>query len=327
MRVPGSITNRRYMNNYNNSLARLNRLSEKVSSWRKFDSVSEDPTAAVNAFLVRDQIAKNEMYETNLKSAKDLLSSAETSATKVAGSIKLASTNLLKAINGTNATNKEVMAQQLENYRDEIIKTMNNSFSGRYIFSGTRNEAPFTLDADGMLLFNGQSVATTASAANFPSNKAVYVDIGLGMKFNVAGEVDPQTALKISTSGVDFLGFGVDAAGLDNNICNELTTAARLLRQNNIDTDECRKYVKKLDEQHTKVLTGIADLGNRINFIDYNIERLDSDTLNLQQTQNNLEVINPAEAITDMKTEELAYKTCLQIGPRLIQSSLFDYLK
>lgn len=327
MRVPGSITNRRYLNNYNSSLERLNKLSEQVTSWRKFDKVSEDPAAATNAFLVRRQLARNEMYVSNLKSSKDLLSSAETSATTVGNSIKFASSTLLKAVNGTSSTNKEVLAQQLENYRDEIIKSMNNNFSGRYIFSGTGNVAPFSLDSNNMLLFNGQSVATATASSDFPNNKDVYIDIGLGMEFDALGEIDPQTALQISTSGTDFLGFGTDANGLDNNICNELTKAAQLLRQPTIDTAECRKYIGKLDEQHTRVLTNIADLGNRINYIEYNVERLNSDTLILQETQNNLETINPAEAITMMKTEELSYKTCLQIGPRLIQSSLFDYLK
>ncbi len=328
MRVPGSITTRRYLNNYNLSLERMNKLTEQVTSWRKFDKVSDDPAAAAKAFLVRRQLARIDMYQSNLKSSKDLLSSAETSATMVGNSIKLASTTLLKVVNGTNNDSKEVLAQQLENYRDEIIKTMNNNFGGRFLFGGTSNEAPFSLDANGKLLFNGEPVSAATSASDFTQNKDVFIDIGLGMEFDpVTHDIDPQTALKISTSGVDFLGFGTDANGLENNVCDALTTAANMLRAPNTDMDRCREYVDKLNEQHSRVLTGVADIGNRISYIDYNVSRLESDTLTLQETQNNIEIINPAEAITELKTAETAYKACLQIGPRLIQNSLFDYLR
>ncbi len=328
MRITNSITQRRFMNNYSGSVSRMNKLFDQVTTHRKFNKVSENTAAASKAFLVRRQLARIEMYDSNLNNAKDILSSAESSATTVGSSIKYATSTLLKALNDPNGSDRAVLAVQIEYYRDEVLKTMNNSFAGRYIFGGTSNEAPFTLDdATGRLLYNGEAVSDP-SIIDFPENEAVYVDIGLGLEFDsVTGKLDPQTALKISTSGLDFLGYGLDSDGLENNVCDALTSIAKLLRAESFDSDTARKYVDKLNDMHGTTLTAIADIGNRIQYIEHNLARLASDTLTLQEAQNGLELIDPAEAITAFKSEETAYKTCLQIGPRLIQNTLFDYLR
>lgn len=327
MRVPGSITQRRFLTNFSASTERLNKLVQQNTDLRAFNRVSENTAAASNAFLVRWQLAKNEMYSSNLQSANNLLSSAETSATYVGNSIKSASSTLLKALNDPNSANRDVLAQQVESYRDEILKSMNNQYAGRYIFGGTSNSAPFTMDdATGMLKYNGEFVSES-DITKYPQNNAVYVDIGLGMEFDGSGKLDPQTALKISTSGLEFLGYGVDGDGLENNVCDALTSIAKLLRAENFDSTEAQKYVDKLGQMHDRTLTAISDIGNRMDYIEYNIDRLKADTLTLQQTQNSLEKVNQAAAISALKVEETAYKTCLQIGPRLIQNSLFDYLR
>ncbi len=328
MRITNSITQRRFFKNYSSSMERMTKLFDQTITRRKFDKVSENTAAASKAFLVRRQLARIDMYNSNLNDAKDILSSAETSAMTVGNSIKNASTTLLKALNDPNGSDREVLAVQIENYRDEIIKTMNNSFAGRYIFGGTANEAPFTLDdATGRLLYNGAAVSDP-SVTEFPQNGDVYLDIGLGLEFDpVTGKLDPQTALQISTSGLDFLGHGLDSSGLENNICDALTSIAGLLRQEPFDSDSARMYVDKLNTMHGSTLTAVADIGNRIQYIEHNLERLASDKLTLQEAQNGLELVDSAEAITAYKAEETAYKTCLQIGPRLIQNTLFDYLR
>ncbi|MFA9380358.1 MAG: hypothetical protein ACERKO_04785 [Acetanaerobacterium sp.] len=327
MRIPGSITQRRFLSNYGSSLDRMNKLMDQVTSSRKFSRVSEDTASASKAFLVRRQLARIEMYDSNLKNAKDILSSAETSATTVGNSIKLASNTLLKALNDPNGSDREVLATQIDSYRDSIMKTMNNSFAGRYIFGGTSNEAPFSLeDTTDRLLYNGDAVSDP-SITEFAEDNKVYVDIGLGLEFDGTGKLDPQTALQISTSGPDFLGCGIDENGLENNICDALTSISRLMRAEPFDNETAKLYVDKLSGQHSDTLTAVADIGNRINYIEYNVDRLSADTLTLQETQNGVEIIDPAEAITSFKSEEAAYKTCLQIGPRLIQNSLFDYLR
>ncbi len=328
LRIPGSITTRRFYSNYSTSLSNLNRLMEQNTNYRSFSRVSDNPAAAAKAFMVRNQLARNEMYTTNLQNANNILTTAESSARGAAESIKLAAKTLIGAVNGTNETNREVLALQFESYRDEIIKNMNNSYADRYLFcSGTTDGAPFKMNG-GQLEYNGVDLATvTDPAVDLPFNEDIYIDIGIGLTINATGEVDPQTALKISTSGVKMLGYGLDADGLENNVCNALTKIAELMRAPTFDSDTARKYIDKLNGMHSDILVEISGIGNRVNYIESNIERLADETFTLTESQNALEFVDPAAAITALKTEETAYKTLLQIGPRLMQNTLFDYLR
>ena len=50
----------------------------------------------------------------------------------------------------------------------------------------------------------------------FDENKPVYLDIGFGTY--ASGTNTAKTGIKISTSGVDVLGYGKDENGLPNNL-------------------------------------------------------------------------------------------------------------
>ncbi len=49
----------------------------------------------------------------------------------------------------------------------------------------------------------------------YPGSKPVYVDIGLGIKYNDKYEVDPQTALDVSMNGAKITGCGIDMSGVE----------------------------------------------------------------------------------------------------------------
>lgn len=49
----------------------------------------------------------------------------------------------------------------------------------------------------------------------YPGSKPIYIDIGLGIKYNDKYEVDPQTALDISMNGAAITGNGIDISKVD----------------------------------------------------------------------------------------------------------------
>lgn len=54
----------------------------------------------------------------------------------------------------------------------------------------------------------------------YPGSKPIYVDIGLGIKYNENYEVDPQTALDVSMNGAAITGNGIDVSGVET-VCNK----------------------------------------------------------------------------------------------------------
>ena len=53
----------------------------------------------------------------------------------------------------------DAIAEELGGLKEEILQTMNAKYGDKFLFSGSSNsEAPFTVDGDGNLLFNGKPV-------------------------------------------------------------------------------------------------------------------------------------------------------------------------
>ncbi len=68
-------------------------------------------------------------------------------------------------------------------------------------------------------------------------------------------------------------------------------------------------------------------LGSESSYLEYTQTRLDSEELSLSTRQDSLEFRDPAEAIMDYTMAEYIYNASLNMGSRLLQNSLFDYMR
>lgn len=74
-------------------------------------------------------------------------------------------------------------------------------------------------DNDDVRTISAESVARAQDEKDnsvlYPGSKPIYVDIGLGIKYNDDLTVDPQTALDISMNGAKITGSGIDISGVN----------------------------------------------------------------------------------------------------------------
>lgn len=60
-----------------------------------------------------------------------------------------------------------------------------------------------------------EAIEKSDNSLMYPGSKPVYVDIGIGIKYNSEYEVDPQTALDVSMNGAAITGNGIDIDGME----------------------------------------------------------------------------------------------------------------
>lgn len=76
-------------------------------------------------------------------------------------------------------------------------------------------------NADDNRIISGEAVARAQDEKDnsvlYPGSKPIYVDIGLGIKYNDDLTVDPQTALDVSINGAKTTGSGIDITGVPIN--------------------------------------------------------------------------------------------------------------
>ncbi|MEG0898784.1 MAG: flagellar hook-associated protein FlgL [Oscillospiraceae bacterium] len=341
MRVTQSMMRNRYMRNYNNSLSRLNKLSNQNTSLRKFERTSEDVVGSTRALTIRDELSRNEAYISNLEEAKGVMGAAETALTKLGDIGTDVYAKLLYALNSPSGeTGREVLAQEIRTLAGELVKVANTDYVGKYVLGGSNNSTPpFVLSADGKTLtFNGKDVNSNNPATNkpytaqeleaaFPMNKEKFMDVGLGLTVDEHGNVDSSSAMSISTPGIRAMGNGVDADGDPKNLYNLCMKIADVIESPNYDNAKALSLVEKIKSAKDNVLLDVTNIGDRCNFIDFNIKRFENNILSLKDAQNMVESVDPAEVITEYQSQKYMYQTTLSMGTKLLQQSIFDFMR
>lgn len=336
MRVPTITTNRRYNSHLSGSAERVNRSLERVNTGRRYMRASQDPVAANKVALLRQNIANTENYIENAQYSKSTLESQYTTGLLVKERLDTAYEQVLKAKNGTlTQQERDVLKSTIENTTNEIFSTVNSQAAGKYNFGGSDNSAPplsWNVGAGGppVLMYHGQPVS---GAGPFPMDEDVFLDIGLGLTINGAGQVDPMTGLQVSASAVDLLGFGTTTVTLANGTDYDVPqNSIEILTEisTNLDPYDAEKVdilLGALTTNMSKVTGAVADVSDRSKFAEFNNTRLEADLLNSQTVRQEVEFLTPIESINLFKMDEFIYNTTLQMGPKVIQPSLFDFIR
>ncbi|MDE6596996.1 MAG: hypothetical protein K2K44_13430, partial [Oscillospiraceae bacterium] len=138
----------------------------------------------------------------------------------------------------------------------------------------------------------------------FPGSDPIYVDIGIGMKYDKDNDykIDPQTALDTAFNGAAIMGSGLDDDGYSKNLIQLVLDSARALR--NGDQATPNAIIDKANKANNNVLIKIAELGSKQNSIEFYENRNTDSRYNLRERQNIVEG-------TDMETEISYFESLL----------------
>lgn len=321
MRLTDNMITGNYLKSLNRNMKDLSDLNIKVAAGRKFMKMSEDPASSVKAFDVRKDLNRIDLYAKTLGDSQALLDEAETSLSSISETATNALTQITQGVNGSMAeSDRQAVANTLRSYQQMILGAANVKASGRYVFGGSGfGSTPFTVDASGRLNYNGQDV----DSGSFPAEHR-YVDIGIGLTVSPGGAVSSQTALDVAYSGAELLGTGVDANGLPNNLYNLIGEIADKIETG--DLSNIKAYTAKLEERSDDVRMQYVAIGEKSNYISFFTDRLYGEKITSTSKQTELEGLSIEEGAILFAEQENMYSACLQMGTKLLQPSLLDYL-
>ena len=327
MRITENMMTAMYNRNLQRNVANLASSNLKLTSQRQYNHVSEDPAAAAKAFTVRDQIARSEEHINTVKNAVGELDTADSNIATINSILETVFEKATRAGGASSQDNLDAIAEELGGLKEEILQTMNARYGDKFLFSGSANgEAPFTLDAEGNLLFNGKAVDAYKPddpATHFNENKPVYLDIGFGTY--ASGTNTEGTGIRISTSGVDVLGYGTDDQGIPNNIYSLIGKIESQLKDG--DKSGAMDTLTQLKKKQSNISIATSEIGTREKLLDRTKDRLESGLVNLKETQKNLEAVSVETEAVNNKSYETAWMVTLQLGSSIIPPSIFDFMK
>lgn len=181
---------------------------------------------------------------------------------------------------------------------------------------------------------NAEDAAATASAAisdkvslDGLAGEGVYVDLGFGLQFNADGSVVPQSAYDASLPGIAFLGYGMNGDGVPNNVYSLLGKISDMLDSDNVSMSTIQPYLDSLKQAESNLTTQTSAIGAKETFLDSTQTYLEDVSENLTAKDNDVEYVEPSDAIIDWMTQQFCYQACLQMGTNILQPTLMDFLK
>lgn len=343
MRITTRMMTTRYTRSLNNLSSGLDKLNYQISSGRRFMKASENASAAITAFQLRRDLSKIGGYQSNIAFAQDTLSNAESSLMHVNEMVKTIDERILQGKNGTlTGQDRAIVAEDLRAIQGQLFQSLNATSADSYIFGGTQTQSrPFELDVNGKLQYKGVDLDTIATnpdptiAAKLKGD-SLFLDIGLNLQFDTPSspKLDGSTAFNVAMPGINIIGSGETALSgytrepkAPNNLYNLLGAIAFEFEQVDYSSENVEALYGHFKTSSQDVLITVAEIGAKTSYLDFMSNRLESESANMLKRQVEVEYADPAKTIIDFKSQEMAYNAALQMGTRIIQPSIFDFLR
>lgn len=334
-----------YSRSINTLFADMNKLSNQVTTGRKFAKSSEDTASAVSAYQIRRNISRAEDYKENILHAKDFLSNTESVLSLINESVQTAMDKIRMGLNATQSEDeRRILAEEIKTIREQILQTMNNNSTGMYIFGGSNTvEKPFGVAVDPLdgieyLTYNGvmlkdldPSDLADADIIKKFQDDGLTIDIGMGLTVDAGGNIDPSSVFAYSIPGISVMTAGttdVDGEDIPNNLYDQLGAIAVELEKGDGVYSQTRldALFGRLEESAGVVLYNITNIGAKTSYLDFMGDRYDTQILNLQERQTHVEGADPALTLISFETQKVAYQAALQMGVNIIQPSIFNFM-
>ena len=179
------------------------------------------------------------------------------------------------------------------------------------------------------LLYHGEDVNTTLNPgsvgydANITSllTRSSYIDIGLGVKLDSNIDVDPKTVFKNSFDGLEIFGVG------DDNIILMMDNIIASITDDTVSPSYIGAQLDTFLGLAGKLNIQVTAIGADTNYLEFTIDRMKLQEINLEERRKEVEAIDPAKAIMDYELQHTAYSAALQMGQRVLMPTLWDYVR
>lgn len=202
------------LNNLMSQESTVNQLNQEIASGDSMLSPLDDPSGAASALNISSAIQQLSFDSANAQSATVSIQDSLNSLQGVSTVLAQVRNTAVQAANGTmNSEDRPALAGTVATALQQLIQLANaQSSDGQYLFAGSKSAAaPFTVEANGEVSFNGDGNANTISLA--PSLSIPTGISGQGVFMNIP---TGNGSFSVAASSSNIGGAFATAAGVTN---------------------------------------------------------------------------------------------------------------
>lgn len=310
MRITNSSMIRNHMYDVQQGLQRMDNLNKQLDSQKQINRVSDDPHKAIKIMNLNNEIKYAEKHNQNVEEVVGWMNNTDANLEEFGTLLGDIKNSILKVGNGTYSDEemKAIQAEMNEKLK-ALGETLNTTHGGRYMFGGTSVDEPPVLieEKDGVVTL------TLNPKINDEDLKAEISD-GINLDYNVsASEI-------FNKDGKNYLDSINDLSKLMNDIAN------------GVDVEDNKKELlgdvkKNIDEFFNHTVDTRTKFGVKVSTAEKIKDLNDENILNMKGVLSLEQDVNYVDKFIELKSAEMVYNASIQVGAKLIQPSILDYLR
>ena len=324
MRITNASMVRSHLYDTQNNLTNMSKINQQISTGKVINTVSDDPHKAIKIMNINNEIKYTEKYNYNIDESVGWMNTTDGALDNVGNLLGEIKETILKVGNGTYSQNEmKSLNEDMNEKIKQLADTLNSTHGGKYLFGGSSvDDAPITVieNPDGTVKLefskdkNGQTIPNT-------DDLKADISSGINIDYNISvGEILNRKDGNGNT--VNLLDEINNLSTLMNDIANgDEQTAAKAKETLLNDTKG------KIDTLFDHVVNERTSLGVRVSTAEKIKELNDEDILNIQDVLSKTQDTDVVEKFIELKSAEMIYQASIQVGAKLIQPTILDYIR
>ena len=324
MRITNASMVRSHLYDTQNNLTNISKINQQISTGKVINTVSDDPHKAIKIMNINNEIKYTEKYNYNIDESVGWMNTTDGALESTGNLLNEIKETILKVGNGTYSQNEmKSLNEDMNEKIKQLADTLNSTYGGKYLFGGSSvDDAPITVieNPDGTVKLefskdkNGQTI---------PNTDDLKADISSGINIDYNISVGEILNIKDGNGNtVNLLDEINNLSTLMNDIANgDEQTAAKAKETLLNDTKG------KIDTLFDHVVNERTSLGVRVSTAEKIKELNDEDILNIQDVLSKTQDTDVVEKFIELKSAEMIYQASIQVGAKLIQPTILDYIR
>lgn len=303
----------------------------RIATGQRLLQLSDAPTDIADIASYRSMITRMQRYSSTLDQALAEQNTAEGALESISSTLSGIQTLGVDALQIANHDKWRTLAVQVRSYIETIIEAANATHGDIYVFAGTKNTASVLVPTPPETTQRPFELVTTTPTASNPS--------GLEVRFK--GNTEARTvqtgdasAEQVSTTADKIFGAGGTALfdtliALYNALAYNPDGSPRADGQipSADQLEKVSSLVTQIADASTTVNATTAQLGIRTNRMASLQSQLQEDITRHREFLSRLTDTDVAQATMQLQRDQIAYEYSLKVASRLLNLSLFDFLR
>lgn len=319
-------------------------LNTELASGKKIQAPSDDVNGMAQSLGYKVSISSNNQYAQNIKNATTNLNFTNTILTSTNDTLsqinKLVTTHSSSV---TDAMTVSMDTQTAANLRDMLLDLANSKYMNQYVFSGFRSGTqPYQTATVPSMAYQGDAGQVTIPVnngatiqANVTGNDAFSYTIGaagttytnqISGGLNVHYTQGAGTTINVEIRQADDVSRpGVDDTFSFSNVMQMTDILSSAINTNN--SARVQALADPFSKYQAQLATTQATIGSRLNGLQDQSTMLTQVTNTLQDSLSSVEDADMVKVIAQIKQTDVTLQAIRDSASRVLQQSLFDFLK